>query len=95
MIELQKWHNNLEVSLMNGSPKSPLSLKELYEDQARRDSFLKEQVASLAEKYEKVRVCVNVYEFCFASNISKDYTLGEFFMGESDRRIHRRIHRRS
>ena len=60
-IDLQKWHNNLEVNLINGISQSPLSLKGLYEDQERREIFLQQQSDALNEKYKMVNCC---FLFC-------------------------------
>ena len=54
LVDLQKWHNSLEVTLLHGSPQSSLSINDLYEDQKRREIFLNDQVSALTEKYKKV-----------------------------------------
>ncbi|XP_065059922.1 putative leucine-rich repeat-containing protein DDB_G0290503 [Rhopilema esculentum] len=54
LVDLQKWHNSLEVTLLHGSPQSPLPINDLYEDQKRREKFLNDQVSALTEKYKKL-----------------------------------------
>ncbi len=60
MIAMQKRHNNLEQNLTRSKAESgPLSLKTLYEDQERREQFLKDQVLALADKFEQVSLMTN------------------------------------
>lgn len=54
--DLQKWHNSVEVNLINGISQPPLSIEGLHEDQERREMFLQSQISALNEKYKTLGI---------------------------------------